>query len=440
MVEALSQIKIADSSSIRKFPGNPGLGFSFSTLQFDGGIDERSDWGRNVPPAQRAGSACEHFSRYEEHYDLAKDLGSKTIREEFPWCMVVLGVNDNGRLIFDDEAIKHYATRFRAIKERGMNACLTATHFTNPAWLAARGGWLNPKTPNYFNQFIKRIVPEVIDNVDMWVTINEPSTYVLCAYLMEFFPHFKKSLPAGLQAYWNLARAHKQAYETIHTVYDEQNRTRPPHCQKVARVGIVNQMVAYRGAHKTSLIKTPLNASLNMLGDFINNSFYLLSGGLKTQDYQGINYYMGLDTRWALRGGPIKTEQIGGLVTDTDWGFYPEGLYHILKKASRHNKPISIMENGIATTDEELRNRYFVSHLYQVIRAMEEGVKVENYWPWALLDNMELHAGYRPKFGLYEVDFATQKKTPRPIVEIIKLIFTGGGIPEELISRYCCAS
>jgi beta-glucosidase len=49
-------------------------------------------------------------------------------------------------------------------------------------------------------------------------------------------------------------------------------------------------------------------------------------------------------------------------------------------------------------------------HIAQVLQAKNEGVKVNGYFVWTLMDNFEWAEGYYPRFGLVYVDFATQKR------------------------------
>jgi beta-glucosidase len=44
---------------------------------------------------------------------------------------------------------------------------------------------------------------------------------------------------------------------------------------------------------------------------------------------------------------------------------------------------------------------------------MEQGVPVDAYFAWSLLDNFEWASGYEKRFGLVHVDYQTLKRTPK---------------------------
>jgi beta-glucosidase len=56
------------------------------------------------------------------------------------------------------------------------------------------------------------------------------------------------------------------------------------------------------------------------------------------------------------------------------------------------------------------RIAFIQAHLRQVRRAQQEGVPVEGYFYWSLMDNFEWAEGYRPRFGLVYVDYPTQQR------------------------------
>ena len=73
-----------------------------------------------------------------------------------------------------------------------------------------------------------------------------------------------------------------------------------------------------------------------------------------------------------------------------------------------------------AGIDDQQRVRFHDDHLEMLRRARAEGVDVRGYFAWSLLDNFEWAEGYSKRFGLVEVDFATQKRSPRASLEAFK--------------------
>ncbi len=103
-----------------------------------------------------------------------------------------------------------------------------------------------------------------------------------------------------------------------------------------------------------------------------------------------------------------------------NWEVYPQSIYHILKKFAAYSgiKQIIVTENGAAFEDREengkindvKRQQYLRDHIYQVLKAKNEGVNVNGYFVWSFTDNFEWAEGYYPKFGLVYIDFATQQR------------------------------
>jgi beta-glucosidase len=44
---------------------------------------------------------------------------------------------------------------------------------------------------------------------------------------------------------------------------------------------------------------------------------------------------------------------------------------------------------------------------------VSEGIPVEGYFYWSILDNFEWAEGYKDRFGLVHVDYQTQRRTPK---------------------------
>ncbi|MCL4160873.1 UNVERIFIED_CONTAM: hypothetical protein GTU68_035775 [Idotea baltica] len=150
-------------------------------------------------------------------------------------------------------------------------------------------------------------------------------------------------------------------------------------------------------------------------------------------DWLGINYYTrkiiapdesGLFPYYKEVEGPLPK-------TAMEWEVYPEGLYHFLTWANREYSkglPIYITENGMASYDtvidgvvsDPARVDFLNQHLGSVKKAIEEGVPVEGYIMWSLLDNYEWALGYDKRFGLVHVDFDSLERTPKQSYYAIK--------------------
>ena len=102
----------------------------------------------------------------------------------------------------------------------------------------------------------------------------------------------------------------------------------------------------------------------------------------------------------------------------------PETIYWAPRLAAKvwNIETIYISENGTSSDDKlsadgqvyDLdRIMYLRNYLAQLQRATAEGVPVRGYFLWSLMDNFEWIFGYEKRFGLYHVDFETQRRTPK---------------------------
>ncbi len=76
--------------------------------------------------------------------------------------------------------------------------------------------------------------------------------------------------------------------------------------------------------------------------------------------------------------------------------------------------PVFVTEHGMATPDDTLRAALLEPSLAGLRAAIDDGVPVLGYLHWTLLDNFEWIFGYDLKLGLFEVDFTTFARTPKP--------------------------
>jgi len=58
-----------------------------------------------------------------------------------------------------------------------------------------------------------------------------------------------------------------------------------------------------------------------------------------------------------------------------------------------------------------------------------DGVPVRGYFHWSLMDNFEWSSGYRVRFGLYSVDPATKRRTPKASATVFRRIAEANRLP-----------
>jgi beta-glucosidase len=111
---------------------------------------------------------------------------------------------------------------------------------------------------------------------------------------------------------------------------------------------------------------------------------------------------------------------VGAPITAFDWRVTPEAMHWGARFFhERYRLPILVTENGLSCRDwvsldgavhDPQRIDFIARHLRELHRALRSGVPVLGYFHWTLLDNFEWAHGYKHRFGLVHVDFATQER------------------------------
>jgi beta-glucosidase/6-phospho-beta-glucosidase/beta-galactosidase len=386
----------------------------------------------------------------------------------------------------DHDAVTHYRDVFAALHDNGLEPMVTLQHFTLPIWLhdpqQARiteslgpligytpptgGGWASDNTEVEFEKYAAYAAYEFGDQVDTWVTINEPVNTMLASYLV--LPG-QGGFPPGVlrgdlleKSLINEAEANAAAYRAIHE-FDLGADT---------QVGIVLNMLPWEPANPASATDQKAAAAFD---NFYNRWFpnAVINGQLdanfdntltndparpdlaNTADFVGVNYYSvatvdslgGAGTLLSLISGiPLLTglpapEHAGGCpavqgCTDVGWAIQPSALRDGLDVAASYGKPLWITENGIADASDANRAAYTVRQLAVLQHAIADGMDVRGYIHWSLIDNLEWAKGYAPRFGLYSFDPVTLERTAKPSLAIIRQIPLNNGISAGLFSTY----
>lgn len=331
-----------------------------------------------------SGTACDHWNRYAEDFDIMQSLGMNAYRFSVEWSRIEPAPGE-----FDELALRHYQEMLTALRTRGIEPFVTLWHFTLPLWLAQKGGVLSPDFPELFARYAERIVRAIGTDVRYWVTFNEPDVYSGATYLKAQWLEESRSIFKYLRARNQFVRAHRLAYLVMKAVTPN------------SMIGIAKHNIWFEAAGGTLV-----NRYLKLLADRSWNHWFLRKIA-DTQDFIGLNHY----NHHRIDGWFNRNEN--QVQTDFGWEYYPESLYHALVELKSYGKPIYITENGIADTSDELRQQFIPAAIAAMERAVIDGAPVRGYFYWSLLDNFEWDKGYWLRFGLVHVDRATQKRTVR---------------------------
>lgn len=392
----------------KTFPKGFLWGVGYSSHQVEGNNKNNNwwEWEQKGKTKDKSGWACDSWNRYPIDHQLAQDLGCNAFRLSLEWSRIE---PQEGK--FDQDAIEHYRRVLQDIKKRGMKRVVTFWHYALPLWFAHNYGWENKKSIEVFSGYCEKVVKELGNEIDLIQTMNEPRLVLNRGYLTGERPPGKKCPLAFFRARKNMVKAHIESYKKIKKIKDN----------------IPVGMTQYCNDFDFSGGLRFFNWLTEKVENFYNWHFFDRIGD--SQDYIGINYYHGYKIDFKK---PFVSELVQqDLKNDMGWGMWPEGLYEIVMDAwDKYKKPIYILENGAADSEDRLRKAYIKEHLSWLHKAISKGADVRGYFHWSIIDNFEWDDGFGPRFGLCEMDYETMQRKPRPSYYYYKKMIEQDGIIE----------
>jgi beta-glucosidase len=213
----------------------------------------------------------------------------------------------------------------------------------------------------------------------------------MLGYLMERFPPGVRDFGGYRQASENLRDAHIRAYDVLKAGPGD------------FPVGLTVSMSDWwapeggeEGMHRARAM---------------HEDYYLEA--TRGNDFIGVQAYTRI--RIGLDGLPMDADPDVPMVESMGYEYWPQGLEASIRHAiDVTGNPVYVTENGIGIDDDEVRVKFVTESLEGVQRCLADGLDVRGYIYWSLLDNFEWAEGYRPRFGLVEVDRETFIRTPKP--------------------------
>ena len=392
--------------------------------------DTWSETPGNVVGNDDGSVACDHYHRFKEDLDIIKSGGFDSYRFSTSWARVMT----DGKTV-NAEGLDHYDRLVDAIVERGLNPNLTLYHWELPSAMADIGGWANRETAMRFADMTRAVIERLGDRVERVATVNEPWCVAWLSHFLGGHAPGLRDIRAAMRAMHHIQLAHGNAMQVMRD-----------HGKK--NLGVVLNL-----GHGEPATETATDIAATKTFDAIQTRWFMdsLFKGHYPQDmiaaagqhmpegyeddmaiisqpldWLGVNYY----TRGFIQALPDQPwphmHEVAGPLPKTQmgWEIYPEGLEILLKRIHREytgDLPLMITENGMANDDyvvdgrcdDPARVQYFDDHLQAVLRCIADGVPVQGYFGWSLLDNYEWAFGYEKRFGLVHVDYENQVRTPK---------------------------
>lgn len=374
--------------------------------------------------------ACDHYHLWQQDVQLMKELGLQSYRFSISWPRVL----PEGTGELNPRGMEFYDRLIDALLEAGIEPCITLYHWDLPRALYLRGGWLNPDSSAWFAAYAEKMAARFSDRVSRWITLNEPQCFIGRG-LQDggHAPFLRLSEADVLAAAHNVLLAHGKGVQALRAA------ARQPLRIGTAMVGCVHlpqsDAPADVEAARQRMFRTDSASVFNaawwtdpiFLGQYPADGLafhapHMPSIGAddlavisQPIDFFGVNIYSGSPAPGPAPVAPPRTQM--------DWAVTPDSLYWGPRFLwERYGKPVCITENGMANCDwvmqdgkvhDAARIDYLQRYLAALDRASRDGVEVDGYYQWSLMDNFEWAYGYERRFGLVHVDYQTQKRTPK---------------------------
>ena len=452
--EPSSRESAAREPAARSLTFPPGFRFGAATAahQVEGGTtaNQWTRWevtgrpdGRPGIAGRRCGAASDHWRLFESDLYLMSDLGLTVYRFSVEWSRIepVQGQIDTAAL----ERYRHWC---RLLREAGIEPMVTLHHFTEPVWFAEAGGFENPDLIRFWVRFVELVAAALGDLVDLWVTVNEPTGYALQGWWFGNWPPGATDFPRAVAVVQRMLTAHARAAEVIRRVVTrDADGDGMPH-----RIGLAHHVVPFRPRRAASpadrmaarLMHDAYNVSV--LRALQTGVFRIRLPGAagcrvadqrwrNTVDWLGVNAYYPLLVGVTASGPRYVDAGFSGrgAVNDLGWDLDPSVLGSAVRFAARYGLPLMVTEHGTCDADrpDDRRRTFLAGSLAGLRDAVADGVPVEAYLHWSLLDNFEWAEGFGPRFGLFRVDYPTGRRdwttTARLYQQVIEAHRAGAG-------------
>lgn len=416
----------------------------------DGKGDNLWDYWYQVEPhrfrfQEGPGLTSTFYENWEEDIELLVETGHTAFRTSIQWSRIF----PEGRGEVNPAGVAFYRQVFERIKSKGIHLMVNLYHFDLPFALQEQGdGWENKETVYAYRDYARFCFETYGDLVDQWITFNEPIVPVEFGYFYDaHYPH-KVDAAAAVKVAYHTQLASSLAVKACHEVdlsyrigvvlnlTPAYPRSQHPADVKAARIAELFQAKSFLdpsvlGTYPPELVE--ILRERDLLPEVDPSDLELIKE--HTVDFLGVNYYQPMRVsapRYAPNpDSPMLVEQFyepyvmpGRKINPhRGWEIYEQGLYDIAQNIKENYGNIEwlLTENGMGVEGEEkfrqngeiqddYRIDFVKDHLRELHRAIQEGANCKGYLMWTFIDCWSWLNGYKNRYGLVELDLATQER------------------------------
>lgn len=381
---------------------------------------------------ETANVSCDFYHRYAKDIALMSKLNIPNFRFSISWSRIIPGGTGEVNI----QGTDFYNRVIDFCLELGIEPWITLYHWDLPYELEKKGGWTNRQIINWFSDYVELCIKTFGDRVKHWMILNEPMVFTGAGYFMGIHAPGRRGLNNFLSAAHHAAMCQAEGGRIVRSMLSD---------SKVGTTFSCSDIHACSPSLQDGLAATRVDALLNRMfiepllgkgypiedlklllrlepfikdGDESKLAFDMDFIGVQnyTREVVAHSYFTPL-----LRAKIVRADQRNANTTLMNWEVYPACIYNMLHRFNSYKniRELIVTENGAAfndtlineTVDDHKRLNYLQQHIEQVLKARQEGIKVNGYFVWSFTDNFEWAEGYRPRFGLVHIDFKTQKRT-----------------------------
>jgi beta-glucosidase/6-phospho-beta-glucosidase/beta-galactosidase len=433
----------------------------------EGGLNDpdglkNSDWAREGRDrTKKASEGIRFWTDYAKHVELAASLGLNAFRMGIEWarCQPSSSTEPTDPPPWDEAALDHYADMVETVIDHGMQPIITLHHFTHPLWLGV-DIWVEDPGPDLMVEAQIKIVDEINTRLMArgdkkmahFLVYDEPNLIPLIYHSIGWYEVERQGPEYLLPAYDTMLSHYVKAYDGIHDLFEARGWGTPnvgftiaslcayeydrqlddllrlrswgvPREDAAARIGECRSAWRTRidDLARSQLTDPQFEPYLEMIeatADALRPELFTktldalyASPRERKLDYLSLNVYEPF-------GGPRRDPG------DTDrrikWERYMmDGeIYRTFILATNDfntGLPVYMGENSCANLqaigepaqprpDGWTRERYLKTYLMEMVRCMKEGVPIEGYLYWTLVDDV-----HPPRLGLGNYDFVSHE-------------------------------